>query len=360
MESMFGSKLNVTIFGTSHGPEIGTVVKGFPKGEPVDMDRLRLFLSRRAPGRSALTTPRRETDEPIVLSGIEDGKTTGEEIRIIFRNENTRSGDYTPFARIPRPNHADFTAPLRYGKEVDMRGGGHFSGRLTAPLCAAGGLAMQFLAARGIRIGGHILQIGPVRDSSFDPVEIDTRTLDRLCALTFPVLDPAAEEAMKKVIEEARDAQDSVGGIVECAVTGLPAGLGDPMFAGIENRISSAVFGIPAVKAVAFGAGEAFASMHGSEANDAFVLRDGRIRTQTNHCGGILGGISTGMPVLFTAAFKPTPSIGQPQKSVDLEEMRETVLQIKGRHDPCVVARAVPCVEAAAACSVMDLFLGNE
>ena len=357
MISSFGERFRISIFGESHGPSVGVTIEGFPAGEAIDQAALQAFLARRAPGGSAFVSQRKERDLAAFESGVENGFSTGYPIRILFQNEDVRSTDYSDIADIPRPGHADYTARIRYGNAADIHGGGHFSGRLTAPLCAAGGIALQYLSRRGVTIGGHILQIGPVRDRTFDPVSVRPDDLLALQSSSFPVLDETAAEQMQKIVLQARDAQDSVGGMIECAVLGLPAGLGDPMFNGIENRISRIVFGIPAVKAVAFGEGEAFASMAGSEANDPFVLRGGRIATETNHCGGILGGLSTGMPVVFTATFKPTPSIGRPQKSVDLKTMREVTLTVSGRHDPCIAVRAVPCVEAAAACAVIDMYL---
>ena len=357
MASFFGETLRVSIFGQSHGAGIGVVIEGLPAGEPIDETALQAFLARRAPGQSTLSTARREADIPRFLSGICNGRTAASPLCAVIENTDMRSGDYAPMRDVPRPGHADYTARMRYGDACDMRGGGHFSGRLTAPLCIAGGIASQILARRGIHVGAHIAQIGSVHDTPFDPVSVSSRDFQAAAERTLCVNDESVIGAMQDRILCAKRAGDSVGGVIECAITGLPAGLGDPMFDGVENRIARAVFGIPAVKGLSFGSGFAFAQLRGSQANDAFCLTDGCVRTKTNQCGGILGGITTGMPVVFCAAFKPTPSISVPQQSVDLAKNCETTLVVPGRHDPCIVVRAVPCVEAAAACVALDLLL---
>ena len=358
MASECGNRITVSLFGASHGPAVGAVVNGLPAGEPVNTEALQRFLDRRAPGRSALATARKEADIPRFLSGIRDGATTGDPVAVVFENGDAHSGDYEALRFTPRPGHADYTAMLRYGESADLRGGGHFSGRLTAPLCAAGGLALQLLARRGVAVGAHLLRVGEARDAAFDPVCVSPADFAGILKNELPVLDAAAGAAMKQEILAARTAEDSVGGCVECAVTGLPGGVGDPMFDGVESVLAKLLFGIPAVKAVSFGAGEDYAGLRGSQANDAFCVRDGAVRTVTNHCGGILGGITNGMPLLFSVTFKPTPSIGRAQQSVDLRTMKETTIEIKGRHDPCVAVRAVPVVEAAAALAVLDLLAG--
>ena len=356
MSSTYGENLKLSIFGQSHGAAIGMTLDGIPAGLPVDLERLQAFLNRRAPGQNDFSTPRREEDRPEFLSGLLDGHTCGAPIAAVIRNTNTRSGDYADLRDCPRPGHADYTAQVKYGGNQDSAGGGHFSGRLTAPLCIAGGLCKQWLEARGIRIGAHIAAIADVQDTPFDPL------YPRLDAVheDFPVLDAAAGEKMRKAVADAKQEQDSVGGIIECAVTGLPAGLGEPMFGGVENRIAQIVYGIPAVKGVEFGLGFAAAALRGSQNNDGFCIRDGRVATETNHCGGILGGITNGMPVLFRVAVKPTPSISRPQHSVSLSRGAERELVIKGRHDPCIVPRAVPVVEAAAAVALLDLLLAPQ
>ena len=355
MSSIYHGHLTVSIFGQSHGPAVGVTIDGLPAGQPVDLAALQAFLDRRAPGRDDWSTPRREADAPEFLSGLSEGRTCGAPLTAVIRNTNTRSGDYANLRDVPRPGHADYTAQVKYSGFQDPAGGGHFSGRLTAPLCIAGGICKQLLARAGIAVGAHIAAIGGAADRSFDPVDPGDVTLPG--KKTFPVLDEAAGAAMRAVIHRARAEQDSVGGVIECAVTGLPAGLGDPMLDGMENRIARLVFAIPAVKGVEFGAGFAAAGMRGSENNDPFIIEDGRVRTRTNHAGGILGGITNGMPLLFRAAVKPTPSIARPQDSVSLSRMEAARLEIKGRHDPCIVPRAVPVVEAAAAIAVYDAWL---
>jgi chorismate synthase len=353
---MWGNQVKISIFGESHGAGIGVVLDGLPAGEPVDRDAVLAEMARRAPGRDAASTARREADEPEILSGLLHDKTTGAPLCAVIRNTDTHSADYDNLLRVPRPGHADYTARIRYGGFNDLRGGGHFSGRLTAPLTFAGAVCRQILARRGVIVGAHLRAAGGVEDLPFDPVRLDAATLKRLHDSRFPLLDPAREEPMRAAIEAARRSTDSVGGIVECAALGMPAGVGDPIFGGVENRLSSLLFGIPAVKGIEFGEGFHAAALRGSENNDPFVLsEDGRVSTETNRHGGILGGITSGMPLVFRLAFKPTPSIALPQRSVDLVKMEETRLEIHGRHDPCVAVRAVPVVEAATALCLLDL-----
>ena len=358
MSSIYHGRLTVSLFGQSHGPAVGVTLDGLPAGHTIDMAALQAFLDRRAPGQNDWSTPRKEADVPEFLSGLTENTTCGAPLTAVIRNTNTRSGDYANLKTIPRPGHADYTAQVKYGGFQDAAGGGHFSGRLTAPLCVAGGVCRQLLAKRGILVGAHIAAVGGVEDVSFDPV--DPGDVLAPGEKPFPVIDDEAGARMRLVIAEAKAEMDSVGGVIECAVTGLPAGLGDPMLDGMENRIARLVFAIPAVKGVEFGAGFRAAAMRGSWHNDAFVAEDGRVRTRTNHAGGILGGITNGMPVLFRAAVKPTPSIALPQDSVRLDRMEAAVLEIKGRHDPCIVPRAVPVVEAAAAIAVYDALLEAE
>jgi len=349
-----GSQLRLSIFGQSHGAAIGMTLDGIPPGEAVDLDELQAFLSRRAPGQNAWSTPRREEDRPEFLSGLLNDKTCGAPIAAIIRNSNTRSGDYTNLLDVPRPGHADFTAQQKYHGFQDVAGGGHFSGRLTAPLCIAGGICLQILRRRGIHIAAHIASIGAVSDRAFDPVGETMEALAALTARPFPVLDEVAGERMCAEIESARRDLDSLGGVIECMVIGLPSGLGAPMFDGMENRLASLIFGIPAVKGVDFGAGFAAAALRGSENNDPFYWEGDQVKTRTNHHGGILGGITSGMPLLFRAAVKPTPSIARVQQSVSLSKKENVQLEIQGRHDPCIVPRAVPCMEAAAALVICD------
>ena len=359
MSSEFGNLVRVSVFGQSHGRAIGVVVDGLPAGEAVDREELQRFLDRRRPGGSPLSTARRETDVPEFLSGLEDGRTCGAPLCAVIQNADQHSKDYGGLQDKPRPGHADFTAWAKWGGQADMRGGGHFSGRLTAPLCVAGGIAKQILARRGVFVGAHLAAVAGIPDQPF-PLRPTAALFEEIAARPFPVLDEAAGERMRSAILEAKNGLDSVGGVIECAATGLPAGLGEPMFGGVENRLSAALFGIPAVKGVEFGEGFRAAGLRGSENNDPFTVEDGQIRAESNRAGGILGGITTGMPLVLRAAVKPTPSIGRPQKTVRLSAMEDTDLTIHGRHDPCVAHRAVPVVEAVAAAVLLDMLLeGN-
>ncbi|MBE6919244.1 MAG: chorismate synthase [Ruminococcaceae bacterium] len=349
MSSTYGENLRLTIFGQSHSPAIGVTVEGLPAGFPIDMAALQAFLDRRAPGRDKNSTSRREADAPEFLSGLTGSVTCGAPLTAIIRNTNTRSGDYDELQYKPRPGHADYTGYVKYGPSRDYAGGGHFSGRLTAPLCIAGGICLQLLAREGITVRARIRSIADVTD--------DAPFTESVAHKPFPAVSDEAGEAMQQRIAAAKESLDSVGGIVECIVDGAPAGLGDPMFDGMENRIASAIFGIPAVRGVEFGLGFEAAKLRGSQHNDPFRMEDGKVVTATNHCGGILGGITTGQPLIVRAAFKPTPSIGMEQDTVDLRTMENTTLTVRGRHDPCIVHRAVPCVEAAVAIAVYDALL---
>lgn len=359
MSSYLGKNLHVSIFGQSHSAAIGVTVDGLPAGEKIDLEELQAFLNRRAPGRDATATPRKEDDTPKILCGLVDDVTCGAPLCAVIENTNTRSKDYDKLKDVPRPGHADYTAQIRYGGFQDVRGGGHFSGRLTAPLCVAGGIAIQILRRRGIEIAAHIRSVGGAEDRPFDPMGEGEETLQNLENKSFPVLNDAAEEDMRAVIMAAKAEGDSVGGVVECMATGLPAGLGDPMFGGMEGRLAAALFGIPAVKGVDFGAGFDAARMRGSENNDPYEMRDGVVRAGSNHAGGILGGITTGMPLVFRMALKPTPSIAREQESVSLARGEDEKLSIVGRHDPCIVPRAVPVAEAAAAVVLLDILLDS-
>lgn len=334
------------IFGASHAPEIGMTLENFPSDFTPDMQRLQEFMQRRAPGQGAHTTSRKEPDVPIFESGLTDGKTNGEMIRAIIRNTNTHSKDYGNLQDMPRPSHADYPARIKYGEGFDIRGGGQFSGRMTAPMCIAGGLCLQYLEKSGISIGAQILRIGKIENPRFDPI--------------IPEIPSKYANPTKEMLEEIAAAKaelDSIGGVIECAVTGLPVGLGEPMFGGLENRLAQILFGIPAVKGVEFGSGFECAQMRGSQHNDQYYVNQyGEIKTFTNHAGGILGGLSTAMPLLFRVAIKPTPSIAKPQRSIYFSG-GSGILEIKGRHDPCIVPRAVPVVEAAAAIAILDSIL---
>lgn len=359
MSSEFGHILRVSVFGQSHGTAIGVNIDGLPAGESIDLEELNRFLERRKPGKDALSTPRKESDTPVFLSGLEEGITCGSPLCAVIYNGDHHSADYQKLADQPRPSHADYTAKVKWGGYADMRGGGHFSGRLTAPLCVAGGIAKQILARRNIYVGAHLASVGKENDKEF-PLHPTKELFQAVADKPFPVLNDAAGERMQAEILAARQAGDSVGGVVACAVTGLPAGLGNPMFDGIENRLAAALFGIPAVKGVEFGSGFAGSRSRGSENNDPFTVENDVVKSVTNRAGGILGGITTGMPITLRVAMKPTPSIGRPQQTVSLSAMEETELVIGGRHDPCIAHRAVPVVEAVTALVILDFLLeGN-
>ena len=351
MSSTCGENIKVTVFGQSHSAAIGMTLEGVPAGESIDMEELRAFLRRRAPGRNAWSTARKEEDIPEFLAGLKGGVSCGTPITAIIRNTDARPGDYEALRNVPRPGHADYTAFVKYGESADFSGGGHFSGRLTAALCIAGGICIQILRRGGVEIISRIARIGPVKDRG----ELLSSTAEN----AFPTVNKDSGLEMQGYIASCKADGDSAGGIIECKVLGLPAGLGDPMFDGMENRIARLVFGIPACKGIEFGAGFGAALLRGSENNDPFDIEDGRIITKTNNCGGILGGITDGMPLVFRAAFKPTPSIAREQESVDLSTMEKETLKVSGRHDPCIVPRAVPVVEAAAALAVYDAYLSR-
>ena len=352
MSSIFsGSALRLSIFGQSHSEAIGMTLDGLPAGISIDPETLQRFLNRRAPGQNDWSTPRREEDRPEFLCGLRDGKTCGAPLTAVIHNHNTRGKDYEQLRVLPRPGHADYTAQVKFGGFQDPNGGGHFSGRLTAPLCIAGGILLQMLEQKNISVQARILRIADVTD--------DSPFASPVAEKMFPAVSEEAGARMRKAIADAQREGDSVGGIVECRICGVPAGFGEPMFDGVENRIAQLVFAVPAVKGIEFGAGFAAAGMRGSENNDEYCLSEGRIRTRSNHAGGILGGITDGEEIVFRAAFKPTPSIAKPQQSVNLETMQEETLKITGRHDPCIVPRAVPVVEAAAAIALSDMILGG-
>lgn len=357
MSSTYGEHLKLSIFGQSHGDAVGMTLEGIPAGLPVDSLKLQSFLDRRAPGRSDYSTPRKEPDVPEFQSGIVNGFTSGAPIRAIIRNTNTKTSDYEALKNCPRPGHADYTAHIKFGGSVNMAGGGQFSGRMTAPMCIAGGLCKQWLEAKGVCIGAHIAAIGGIAD---EPVFLDWVNPDlKEIHHDFPVLNKDAGEKMLEAIRNARSQGDSLGGLIECVITGLPAGIGDALFGGMESRIAQIVYGIPAVKGLEFGSGFVGSYLRGSENNDAFTVVDGTIRTVTNNAGGILGGITTGMPLVFQVAVKPTPSIAKEQNTVDLSTMENVKIQISGRHDPCIVPRAVPVIEAAAAIAIYDAILSD-
>lgn len=356
MSSNFGNIIRISIFGQSHGEAIGVVIDGLPAGEKIDLDRVAAFMARRAPGGKG-ATQRKEKDQVRVVSGLVDGYTCGAPLCGMIENTDVRSQDYKALADIPRPMHADYPAYVRHKGFNDVRGGGHFSARLTAPLCFAGAVCMQLLERKGITLGGHILSVGDVYDTPFDPMNEDPAVFTPIADRTPPVIDETAGEKMMAAIENVRSDGDSIGGSVELCVLGLPAGLGEPPFGGMENRLSQALYAVPAIKAIEFGAGCAVSKMRGSAHNDPYAIKDGSVKTLSNRHGGILGGLTTGMPLLFTCHFKPTPSIAREQASVSLTQMQDATLAVRGRHDPCVALRAVPCVEAAAAIALYDLYL---
>lgn len=358
MSSEYGNKLRVSVFGQSHGEAIGVVINGLPSGEAVDTEELQSFMERRRGGKNAYSTKRSEADVPEILSGIQDGKTCGMPLAAIIRNGDKRSADYSEILDKPRPGHADYTAFVKWQGNADMRGGGHFSGRLTAPLCIAGGIAKQILARRGIHVGAHLDAVAGIKDTPFEMTD-GAELFDKIASKDFPVINDGAGEKMKEAIVTAAESLDSVGGVIECMVTGVPAGIGEPMFDGVENRLASALFGIPAIKGVEFGKGFEAASLRGSENNDPYVMENGEIKTATNNAGGILGGITNGAPIVVRVAVKPTPSIAKEQDTVSLSRGEAAKLVVKGRHDPCIAQRAVPVVEAVTATVILDMLIGG-
>lgn len=353
MSNLIGNRFRVLIYGQSHAPSIGAVIEGLPAGFKPDWGAVNAFMARRAPGSSKLSTARKEADLPEILSGLnERGETCGAPLSMRIVNGDARSQDYAKLRDVPRPGHADYPAAVKFDGANDIRGGGQFSGRLTAPLCFAGALAMQLLEREGIRVRARIAKLAGIEDAEMDYVHPD---LDSIHEGELTVVDEAAGERMHQAILDAKSDGDSVGGVIECIVTGLPAGLGDPMFDGVENRLARMIFGVPAVRGVEFGAGFAAADMRGSEHNDPYRVEGGQVVTTSNRHGGVLGGITTGMPLVVRVAIKPTPSIAREQDSVSLSRMEDDKLAVRGRHDPCIVPRAVPCIEAAVAAAIYDL-----
>ncbi len=360
MASSWGNHLKISIWGESHSESIGVIVDGLPAGQRIDMEQLLAFMARRRSSGGSTDTARTEADLPEIQSGLLNGVTCGTPLCALIRNTNTQSKDYSIFERVARPGHADYSGYLRYNGHNDIRGGGHFSGRLTAALCFAGAIAKQLLAQKGISICAHIQQVGSISERRFSSDEFNHNLVQRLNHSFFPTLEEEKAQQMQDFITAVRADRDSVGGVIECAVLGMPGGYGDPFFDSVESQLASLLFSIPAVKGVEFGSGFELSSMKGSLANDAFILRNGEIQTETNHNGGILGGITTGMPLVFRCAFKPTPSISREQRTVDFVNKEEVTLSISGRHDPCVVRRAVPVVEAAAALTLLDILLSSD
>ncbi len=353
MSAVWGNKIKITIFGESHSEAIGIVIDNLPAGATLDMDEIKREMARRAPNGGEFSTPRKEGDEVEIVSGYFDGKTTGTPLCGIIRNTNTRSKDYSMFKEVFRPGHSDYGYFLKSGGNNDYRGGGHSSGRLTAPIVFCGAVCKQLLKEKGVKVGSHIMSIADIKDDAFG-VDIDGDKLENLTKEVFPLLYKNKFEPMRKIIADARNEGDSVGGTIECAVTGLQGGIGEPFFESVESRLSSLLFSLPAVKGVQFGKGYELSKMKGSQANDPFEFKDGNVVTKTNNNGGILGGISTGMPIVFNVAIKPTASIFKEQNSVNINSKENTKLKIQGRHDSCIVVRAVPVIEAVAAIAIYD------
>ena len=345
MSATWGNMLKLTVFGESHGAAIGGVLDGIRAGTEVDEQYIAAQMARRAPG-SKLSTPRSEADAVEILSGVTNGRTNGAPLAFAIRNRNTRSGDYSRFAVTPRPSHSDYPAGVKYHGYNDFSGGGHFSGRLTAVLVAAGSIVRRELEKHGIKTGAHLIRVGNAEAERYDPQS--------------PSLCTDTAQSILQQIKDALESGDSVGGQIECAVCGLPVGLGEPFFDSVESCLAHLLFSVPGVKGVSFGGADAAPSAFGSGFNDPLAVREGRIVALTNNAGGINGGLTNGMPIIFTVKMRPTPSIFQPQKSVDMEKMQDTVLNIKGRHDPCIALRAVPVVEACAALAIYDLILSDK
>ena len=355
MSGVWGNNIKVSIFGESHGNAIGIVIDGLPSGKEIDMDKVMEEMARRAPGKSKLSTARNEKDAPEILSGFFEGKTTGTPLCGIIRNGDTRSKDYGKLKDLMRPGHADYTGKVRYSGFNDYRGGGHFSGRITAPLVFAGAICKQVLDDYGITIGAHVKKIKDIEDKSFDYTNITKEQLLELNKAELPLIDTGKEQEMRSTIISAKSEGDSVGGVIECAITGVKAGIGDPFFDSVESKLSHLLFSVPAVKGVEFGLGFDITNLYGSEANDSFYYEGNEVKTSTNNNGGILGGITNGMPIVLKTAIKPTPSISKKQKTINVKTKTNEELVIEGRHDPCIVQRAVPVIEAVCAIGILDL-----
>ena len=355
MSGMWGSKIKLSIFGESHGNAIGITIDGLPAGFSIDMDKIMMEMSRRAPGKSSLSTPRKESDIPEILSGYFEGKTTGTPLCAIIRNSNTKSKDYSKLKDVMRPGHADYTGAVRYKGFNDYRGGGHFSGRITAPLVFAGAICKQILEVKGIIVSAHINSIGKIKDCSFLESDISDELLNSFKEKELPLINTKLEDEMRQEILSTRSSGDSIGGTIECAILGVSPGIGDPFFDSVESTLAHLMFSVPAVKGIEFGKGFDISKMRGLEANDEYYLENGNIKTKTNNNGGILGGITNGMPIIFNVAIKPTASIFKEQNTVNIVTMEETTLCIEGRHDPCIVQRALPVIEAVAAIGITEL-----
>ena len=355
MSGMWGSKIKISIFGESHGNAIGINIDGLPSGLELNLEDIAYEMRRRAPGKSPLSTARSEEDIPEILSGYFNGKTTGTPLCAIIRNTNTRSKDYSLLKDVMRPGHADYSGNIRYNGFNDYRGGGHFSGRITAPLVFAGAICKQILKEKGIVVAAHVKSIKDIKDKSFLDSDIDLNSVEALKTFELPLIDKSIEENMRKEILEAKEDMDSVGGTIECGVFGINPGVGDPFFDSVESTLAHLLFSVPAVKGVEFGRGFELTNMRGSQANDEIYYEDGKVKTRTNNNGGILGGITNGMQIIFTTAIKPTSSIGKEQKTVNINTKENTILKVEGRHDPCIVQRAIPVIEAVTAIGILEL-----
>lgn len=355
MSGIWGRNLKVSIFGESHGTGIGITIDGLPSGFEIDLDKVNFEMGRRAPGKSPLSTARKEGDNVEILSGFFEGKTTGTPLCGIIRNKDNRSRDYGKLRDLMRPGHADYTGNVRYNGFNDYRGGGHFSGRITAPIVFAGAICKQILEKEGIKITSHVKSIGKVEDINFNSLEIEEEIMNNLLNMELPVLDKSVEEKMREEILNAKSEGDSIGGIIECAITGIKAGVGSPFFYSIESVISHLLFSVPAVKGVEFGEGFNITKLRGSEANDSMYYDGDQVKTRTNNNGGIIGGISNGMPIIFRAGIKPTASIIKKQETINIKTKENEELVIEGRHDPCIVQRAIPVIECIAAIGILDL-----
>ena len=355
MSGMWGSKIKISIFGESHGNAIGINIDGLPSGLELNLEDIAYEMRRRAPGKSPLSTARSEEDIPEILSGYFNGKTTGTPLCAIIRNTNTRSKDYSLLKDVMRPGHADYSGNIRYNGFNDYRGGGHFSGRITAPLVFAGAICKQILKEKGIVVAAHVKSIKGIKDKSFLDSDLDLNYVESLKTFELPLIDKSIKENMRKEILEAKEDMDSVGGTIECGVFGINPGVGDPFFDSVESTLAHLLFSVPAVKGVEFGRGFELTNMRGSEANDEIYYDNGEIKTRTNNNGGILGGITNGMPIIFTTAIKPTSSIGKEQKTVNINTKENTILKVEGRHDPCIVQRAIPVIEAVTAIGILEL-----
>ncbi|SFD15549.1 chorismate synthase [Clostridium uliginosum] len=357
MSGMWGNKLKFSIFGESHGVGIGITIDGLPAGVEINMEDVMKEMARRAPGKSNLSTARKETDAPEILSGFFEGKTTGTPLCAVIRNADMHSKDYGKLKDLVRPGHADYPGFIKYNGFNDYRGGGHFSGRITAPLVFAGAICKQILEAKGIIIGAHVKSIGKIQDKSFDQIELNKELLNKLKCNELPLILTEKEDEMRNTILEARKDGDSIGGTIECTVIGINPGIGNPFFDSVESTLAHLMFSVPAVKGIEFGKGFLMSELRGSECNDEYYYEGDKIRTYTNNNGGITGGITNGMPILFKACIKPTPSISKKQRTIDIAEKKDSELVIEGRHDPCIVQRAIPVIESVTAIGILDLIL---